>query len=139
MLFDLKLAFSLSSAPHMHAHALELLKNHLKEGMRALDIGSGSGYLTTCIAIMVGPRGSVIGVEHIPELVELSIKNVRKSHPDLLDSGRMKLYVGDGRSGFPESGPYDAIHVGAASNGLPSHLVDQLAPGDTLAPFSWPN
>ena len=29
------------SAPHMHAACLELLKNHLQPGMRALDIGSG--------------------------------------------------------------------------------------------------
>lgn len=29
------------SAPHMHATCLELLENHLKPGMRALDVGSG--------------------------------------------------------------------------------------------------
>ncbi len=33
------------SAPHMHAHALEYLKDHLKEGGRVLDVGSGSGYM----------------------------------------------------------------------------------------------
>ena len=37
----------------MHAYALELLKDHLKEGHRALDVGSGTGYLTACFAIMV--------------------------------------------------------------------------------------
>jgi protein-L-isoaspartate(D-aspartate) O-methyltransferase len=31
----------------MHAMILELLKNHLKDGKRALDVGSGSGYFTT--------------------------------------------------------------------------------------------
>lgn len=41
------------SAPHMHAYALEILKDHLKEGSKALDVGSGSGYLTACMAIMV--------------------------------------------------------------------------------------
>lgn len=29
------------SAPHMHAHALEMLKEHLFEGAKALDVGSG--------------------------------------------------------------------------------------------------
>jgi len=29
------------SAPHMHAACLELLEEHLKPGMRALDVGSG--------------------------------------------------------------------------------------------------
>ena len=33
------------SAPHMHAYALEYLKDYLKPGYRALDVGSGSGYL----------------------------------------------------------------------------------------------
>ena len=37
----------------MHAYALEILKDHLKEGSKALDIGSGTGYLTACFAIMV--------------------------------------------------------------------------------------
>lgn len=29
------------SAPHMHAHALEMLKDHLFDGAKALDVGSG--------------------------------------------------------------------------------------------------
>ncbi|VDQ08172.1 unnamed protein product [Trichobilharzia regenti] len=41
------------SAPHMHAHALEALRDHLKPGSHALDVGSGSGYLTACMALMV--------------------------------------------------------------------------------------
>lgn len=39
-----------------HASSLELLKDHLKEGKKALDVGSGSGYLTACMAIMVSPQ-----------------------------------------------------------------------------------
>jgi protein-L-isoaspartate O-methyltransferase len=41
------------SAPQMHAHALELLKDHLNEGGRGLDIACGAGYLTACMAVMV--------------------------------------------------------------------------------------
>ena len=32
------------SAPRIHAMALELLKDHLTEGKRVLDVGCGSGY-----------------------------------------------------------------------------------------------
>jgi hypothetical protein len=32
-----------------------------------------------------------VGIDHIPELVELSIQNVKKDHPELLLSGRLKL------------------------------------------------
>ena len=34
------------SAPHMHAMCLEALSAQLKPGARALDVGSGTGYLT---------------------------------------------------------------------------------------------
>ena len=30
--------------------------------MRALDVGSGSGYLSACMAIMVGASGKVVGI-----------------------------------------------------------------------------
>ena len=33
------------SAPHMHAHALEILKNNIKEGSKVLDVGSGKWWL----------------------------------------------------------------------------------------------
>lgn len=34
-------------------YALQQLENHLKEGACALDVGSGSGYLTAAMAYMV--------------------------------------------------------------------------------------
>ncbi|XP_051133192.1 protein-L-isoaspartate O-methyltransferase 1-like [Andrographis paniculata] len=121
------------SAPHMHAMCLELLENHLKPGMCALDVGSGSGYLTACFAVMVGPQGRAVGVEHIPELVESSILNIRKSLASpLLEDGSLSVHVGDGRKGWPECAPYDAIHVGAAAPEIPPALVEQLKPGGRL-------
>jgi len=38
------------SAPHMHAMCLEVLSSHLRPGARALDVGSGTGYLTLCMS-----------------------------------------------------------------------------------------
>ncbi|NWS06109.1 PIMT methyltransferase, partial [Motacilla alba] len=120
------------SAPHMHAHALELLKDQLVEGAKALDVGSGSGYLTACFARMTGPTGKAVGVEHIKELVHESIRNVQEDDPALLSSGRVKLVVGDGRQGYPEEAPYDAIHVGAAAATVPKELLKELKPGGRL-------
>ncbi|KAM3919245.1 protein-L-isoaspartate(D-aspartate) O-methyltransferase-like isoform 1-T1 [Leptodactylus fuscus] len=120
------------SAPHMHAHALELLEDKLQEGAKALDVGSGSGYLTACFARMVGPTGKVVGVEHIEQLVLSSIQNVQQDDPELLSTGRIKFVVGDGRLGHPEDGPYDAIHVGAAAAIVPQELLNQLKPGGRL-------
>ncbi|XP_076046960.1 protein-L-isoaspartate (D-aspartate) O-methyltransferase [Oratosquilla oratoria] len=120
------------SAPHMHAHALELLKNHLKEGNRALDVGSGSGYLTSCFGHMVGKTGKAVGIDHVEELVKFSEENIKKDSPELLTSGVVSLVVGDGRKGYEAEAPYNAIHVGAAAPSLPQPLVDQLAPGGRL-------
>ncbi|KAI5102230.1 l-isoaspartyl protein carboxyl methyltransferase, like isoform X2 [Silurus meridionalis] len=126
------------SAPHMHAHALEVLSDKLTEGASALDVGSGSGYLTACFARMVGPTGKVVGIDHIDELVRASIKNVQADDPELLTSGRIKLRIselnriGDGRLGFPDGAPYDAIHVGAAAPTIPKALLEQLKPGGRL-------
>lgn len=108
------------SAPHMHATCLQLLEDKLQPGMRALDVGSGSffdlidmwksslgiqinnqlmfvgtGYLTGCFALMVGDEGRVVGVEHIPELVDMSIKNIEKSvTASFLKKGSLSLHVG---------------------------------------------
>ncbi|CAB1334872.1 unnamed protein product [Coregonus sp. 'balchen'] len=120
------------SAPHMHAHALEVLSDKLMDGASALDVGSGSGYLTACFARMVGPTGKVVGIEHIDELVQTSVRNVQADDPELLSSGRIRLVVGDGRLGYPDGAPYDAIHVGAAAPTLPTALLDQLKPGGRL-------
>ncbi|KAM3594763.1 uncharacterized protein V6R79_013877 [Siganus canaliculatus] len=120
------------SAPHMHAHALELLSDKLTEGASALDVGSGSGYLTACFARMTGPTGRVVGIEHIDKLVQMSIKNVQADDPELLSTGRIKFIMGDGRLGCLEGAPYDAIHVGAAAATVPKSLLEQLKPGGRL-------
>lgn len=43
------------------------------------------------MAIMVGENGKAVGIDHIPELVENSIENVKKDNPDLLNSQRVIL------------------------------------------------
>eukprot|EP00445_Apocalathium_hangoei_P091858 CAMPEP_0204242546 /NCGR_PEP_ID=MMETSP0361-20130328/95958_1 /ASSEMBLY_ACC=CAM_ASM_000343 /TAXON_ID=268821 /ORGANISM="Scrippsiella Hangoei, Strain SHTV-5" /LENGTH=254 /DNA_ID=CAMNT_0051215385 /DNA_START=56 /DNA_END=820 /DNA_ORIENTATION=+ len=120
------------SAPHMHAWALKLLSEHLRPGAKALDVGSGSGYLSAVMALMVGPTGLVVGIDYLEPLVRLSRTNVSKSHGDLLGNGSLRLEVGDGWKGCPKDGPFDAIHVGAAARSVPQALVDQLRPGGRM-------
>ncbi|XP_070168576.1 protein-L-isoaspartate O-methyltransferase isoform X8 [Polyergus mexicanus] len=79
------------SAPHMHAYALSILSDQLFDGAKALDVGSGSGYLSACMAYMVGSNGHVIGIEHIPELIEISTRNVREDNPDFFKENRIKF------------------------------------------------
>lgn len=131
------------SAPHMHGHACEYLIDYLQPGAHVLDIGSGSGYLTHVIANLVADTGSssddglVIGVDHIPALVELARNNMNKSQEGrkLQSTGQVKFIAADGRLGWKDGAPYDAIHVGAAAETLHPVLIDQLrAPGRLFIP-----
>ena len=75
----------------MHATCLELLHGHLRPGARVLDVGSGSGYLSAAMGLMVRDKGGfVLGVEKHPELVEESLANVRHATPELLDTGAVQ-------------------------------------------------
>ncbi|KAI4260889.1 MAG: hypothetical protein LQ352_000044 [Teloschistes flavicans] len=125
------------SAPHMHASAAESLLPFLHPSARILDVGSGSGYLTHVLANLVGSEGKVIGIDHIQGLVDLATNNMQKSEAgrSLLSSGKVRFVKGDGREGFREEGPYDAIHVGAAAKEEHKGLVEQLkAPGRLFIP-----
>ncbi|EPZ35496.1 Protein-L-isoaspartate(D-aspartate) O-methyltransferase domain-containing protein [Rozella allomycis CSF55] len=124
------------SAPHMHAIALEVLLPNLKPGAKVLDVGCGSGYLTSCFASLVFlafihfqvyPNGKVIGIDHIPELVQLCQYNVNSDHPEYINEGVVHFYEADGREGYANEAPYDVIHVGASSRTAPVALLEQLA------------
>ena len=102
----------------MHAMQLDLLEDRLRPGCRALDVGSGSGYVSACMAHMVAPssqedsspsdfpfssntsidrsalsQGRVYGIEYVRELVPIAIDNIKKdSHTrPLLDSGIIQI------------------------------------------------
>lgn len=132
------------SAPHMHASAAESLLPFMPEnkGAKVLDVGSGSGYLTHVLANLVCGAdgkgdGKVVGVDHIAGLTEMSTRNMGKSEEGrrLLDSGKVEFVTGDGRKGYVEGGPYDAIHVGAAASELHPVLIEQLnSPGRMFIP-----
>eukprot|EP00051_Salpingoeca_urceolata_P024820 m.440465 g.440465 ORF g.440465 m.440465 type:complete len:231 (-) comp20278_c8_seq1:279-971(-) len=119
------------SAPHMHAYALEALAVALsRPGSVALDVGSGSGYLTACLARMLPHGGRAYGVECDKALVSWSRENVQRDDPALLASNRVSLVHGDGwHHDLGLGDGIDAIHVGAAAARVPENLVRQLRPG----------
>ncbi|KAJ7031560.1 protein-L-isoaspartate O-methyltransferase [Mycena alexandri] len=134
------------SAPHMHAYAADHLLPFLRPGSRVLDIGSGSGYLCAVLHHLVSSYGDdgkvavpgkVIGIDHIPELVDWSLRNLNQDERTrrAVEDKQIEVHVGDGRLGKSSEGPYDAIHVGAASPTIPEPLVAQLArPGRMFIP-----
>lgn len=102
-----------------------------------LDVGSGSGYLTACFFRFIKAKGNhpntrVVGIEHQASLVNLSKTNLNADDPSMLQSGIMQIIQGDGRKGYKDQAPYDAIHVGAAAPTEPVELINQLAKGGRL-------
>ena len=90
---------------------------------KVLEVGTGSGYQA---AILAALGLQVFTVERIGELLRTARKRFRT-----LDL-HVRSKHDDGRAGWPELAPYDAIVVTAAAPALVDALSMQLAPGGTL-------
>lgn len=90
---------------------------------KVLEVGTGSGYQA---AILAALGLEVYTVERIGDL----LRSARKRFRSLALQLRSKH--DDGRIGWPEHAPYDAILVTAAAPALVEALIDQLAPGGVL-------
>jgi protein-L-isoaspartate(D-aspartate) O-methyltransferase len=110
------------SQPWVVAKMSEALIEH---GMpkRVLEIGTGSGYQAAVLAVL---GIEVYTVERIDELMRLARRRFRNMGLNL------RTKHDDGRLGWPEHAPYDAIIVTAAGAALDQSLLDQLAEGGTL-------
>lgn len=122
-------ANSTISAPHMVGLMLEWAE--LTPGLRVLELGSGSGYLTALVAELVRPGGRVIGVEVESRLAEES--RVRLADMGYADT--VTIHDSDARAGWPPNAPYNRILVSFATPMIFPEWTGQLAsPGILLAP-----
>ncbi len=110
------------SQPLMVAMSLEALALDGHENV--LDVGSGSGYQSAVLARLAQ---TVHAVEIVPDLVDAA--QVRL---DLLGIDNVELHLGDGRLGWKDAAPYDAIVVAAAAETTPLALIEQLVDGGRL-------
>jgi len=111
------------SQPWVVARMTEALIEH---GMprRVLEIGTGSGYQGAVLAQLVE---KVYTVERIEELLRNARRRFRK-----LGIANIRSRHADGRLGWPEEAPFDAIILTAAGAELDAALLEQLAPDGCL-------
>ncbi len=110
------------SQPYIVAVMLQHLA--LQPTDRALEVGTGSGYATALLSRLCA---EVYSVERHPELADFA-----KSALDRLGYSNVTIKVADGSQGFPESAPFDAILVSAATPAMPPALLVQLREGGRL-------
>ncbi len=105
----------------MHAYALTYGLAGITTGQRMLDLGSGSGYGAALLAHLVGPSGSVRGVEVDPELV--------RSSRLALGDARVEIVDGDARDPSHWTDTLDVVVAGFAWDALPLALIARLRAG----------
>ena len=100
----------------------------LRQGMKVLEVGAGSGYHAATIAEIVGDKGQVFTVELVDKLVATARNNLSQAGY----TNRVTIVQGDGSLGYVERAPYDRILVTAAAPKIPPPLLEQLKPDGIL-------
>ena len=111
-------------APKLVAHMLQALD--IRDGDEVLEIGTGTGYVTACLA---GLGGRVTSMEIHASLAEQARETLAA-----LDAGQIEVRVGNGLEVLMDAQPFDAI---AVTGSLPDSealqvLKEQLSPGGRL-------
>ncbi len=103
------------SQPHTVAFQSQLLQ--VEEGMKVLEIGTGSGY-QACVLAAMGAK--VFTIERQ--------RNLYFKTKEILDqlSFRVKTFLGDGFDGLPTYAPFDRIIITAGAPSIPENLIEQL-------------
>lgn len=118
------------SQPYVVARMTEALIEP-KLPAKVLEIGTGSGYQAAVLAALCG---NVYTVERIEELLRDARRRFRK-----LNIANIRSKYDDGKLGWPEYAPFDAIMLTAAGEFVDDALFAQLAPdGVLVAPVGVP-
>ncbi|MFA7268174.1 MAG: protein-L-isoaspartate O-methyltransferase [Sterolibacterium sp.] len=109
-------------APKIEAHALQALR--VRKNDKALEIGTGSGYMA---ALLAAHADHVWSVDIVPELTKSALATVKR-----LGINNVTLETGDAALGWKSHAPYDVIMVSGSLPQLPPELLAQLKVGGRM-------
>ncbi|GAB4252043.1 MULTISPECIES: protein-L-isoaspartate O-methyltransferase family protein [Deferrisoma] len=95
-----------------------------RPGDRILEVGTGSGYQAAVLAFLAE---RVFTVERV---LPLAVR--ARARLDRLGIRNVEIRPGDGRAGWPDQAPFDAVLVTAAAPEIPEALFHQVRPGGRL-------
>jgi protein-L-isoaspartate(D-aspartate) O-methyltransferase len=127
-----KLAFADVEIPLGHGETMNkpILQGRILQALEVgpcdavLEIGTGSGYLTACLAQL---GREVVSVEQHADFAE-------RARARIADAGlaNVRIAVGDALAGWEPGRRFDAIAVNGAVETIPQRFLDWLAPGGRL-------
>lgn len=121
---------SSASQPAIVAIMLEQLR--LQPGMRALEIGAGTGYNAALLAELVGPTGRVTTMDIDGEIAAEARAHLASAHYE-----RVRVVTADGFAGWPADAPYDRIELTVGVSDVSPAWFAQLAEGGVLLLPLW--
>ncbi|MEY9845406.1 protein-L-isoaspartate O-methyltransferase [Streptacidiphilus sp. BW17] len=95
------------------------------EGMRVLEIGTGTGWNAALLAARLGDD-QVVSVE-----VDQAVADTARANLAAVGRGPL-VVVGDGCAGHPSGAPYDRITATCSVRGIPAAWIAQTKPGGTI-------
>lgn len=120
------------SQPEIVALMLEQLR--VEPGMRALEIGAGSGYNAALLAELVGPQGRVISIEIDAELAAAAAERLALAgYPP----ERAMIIAGDGWRGWPPQAPYARVELTVGAMDISPAWFQQLGEGGLMVAPLW--
>lgn len=115
---------SSSSMPSLVAFVLQ--NADLKPGMRVLEIGAGTGWNAALLCTLTGDDENVVTIDTDPNVASFARSN-------LYGAGHSpEVVAGDGRYGYAEQAPYDALIATCGFPRIYPDLLGQVKPGGVI-------
>lgn len=129
------LAFADMMLPIGHGETMlkPIVEGRLLQGLdlvgteRVLEVGTGTGFLTACLARLAL---EVTSVEIHPDLAEMARAQIANA-----GIRNARIEVGDGLAGIRPGAPFDVVVLGGAVHALPAVVRDLVARGGRLFAF----